>query len=131
MLRIGNMLLQDPPGNDHISHQTGKGKSSTQKCRLVGAMLVPWRLLIKVPYNLLLIMLRGCIHLIPATKNQSRSSKQRALLSQSGHSLSSDVSKNASSYPISRVFRVPGKPIKYFRPFIGAPISPPVMGPIL
>ena len=23
-----------PPGNDHISHQTGKGKLSTQKCRL-------------------------------------------------------------------------------------------------
>ena len=29
----------NPPGNDHISHQTGKGKSSTQKC-LFG-MLVP------------------------------------------------------------------------------------------
>ena len=29
------------PGNDHVSHQTGKGKSSTQKYRLGGAMLVP------------------------------------------------------------------------------------------
>ncbi len=30
-------------GKDHISHQKGKGKSSTQKCRQVGDMLVPRR----------------------------------------------------------------------------------------
>ena len=29
----------------NISHQTGKGKSSTQKCPFLGDMLVPWRVI--------------------------------------------------------------------------------------
>ena len=33
----------DPPANDHISHLRNRKKSSTQKCRLVGDMLVPRR----------------------------------------------------------------------------------------
>ena len=42
---VGDMFIYSwyPPGNDHISHQTEKEKSSTQKCWLVGNMLVPWR----------------------------------------------------------------------------------------
>ena len=30
-------------GNDHISHQKGKGKSSTQKCWDRDDVIVPWR----------------------------------------------------------------------------------------
>ena len=35
-----------PPGDGYISHQTGKGKSSTQICHFWGDMLVPWRVLL-------------------------------------------------------------------------------------
>ena len=36
-----------PPGNDHISHQTGKGTSAS-KSHFWGDMLVPWRVLSSV-----------------------------------------------------------------------------------
>ena len=38
------MRLEDyPPGNGHVSHRKGKGKSPTQNAIFWGDMLVPWR----------------------------------------------------------------------------------------
>ena len=43
-VRLSVYSMKCPPGNDHLSHQTGKGKSSTQTCRLrVGYVIVPRR----------------------------------------------------------------------------------------
>ena len=43
-VRLSVYSMKCPPGNDHLSHQMGKGKSSTQTCRLrVGYVIVPRR----------------------------------------------------------------------------------------
>ncbi len=37
-----------PPGSNHISHRQGNETPWTEKCRLVGDMLDPWRIAKKI-----------------------------------------------------------------------------------